>query len=59
MVYEIIRIARGKETVEAIGSLKKMRALRRQLRTSTMRGASGRMGRKYPVKYILRKSAEG
>ena len=52
--YEIVRRARGEESVEASGDLPKMRRRLAQLRASTQSGVSGRKGRKYPVSYELR-----
>lgn len=57
MTYEIVRIARGEETVIESVARTKMQARLRELRQSTRRGASGRGGKKYAVAYRLRKQA--
>jgi hypothetical protein len=55
--YEIIRIARGKTEVVESGPRSKMTSRLRQLRSSTRGGrVSGRMGRKYNVRYELREA---
>lgn len=59
MTYEVVRIARGHKTVVASGPRSKMLARLRQLRTSTRRGVSGRMGKKYPVTYEIREANDG
>lgn len=49
----IVRIARGERTVVDSGSRPKMNRRLKQLRSSTARGASGRGGKKYPVRYEI------
>lgn len=51
--YQIKRTARGQESVVATGSQRQMRARLRQLRASTIRGVSGRGGKKYRATYTL------
>ena len=50
---KIVRIARGKTTVIAIGSRSKMNDRLKQLRDSVRTGVCGRRGRKYPVEYRI------
>ncbi len=55
--YELVRRARGKETVVDTGSLPRMRARLRELRASTRGGrVSGRKHNRYTVLYEVRKS---
>jgi len=53
-LYEIVRKARGKETIEDSGDLAKMNKRIKELRKSTRKGVSGRGGKKYSVEYSLR-----
>jgi hypothetical protein len=55
MSYEIVRIARGRETVVESGPRTKLQARLRELRQSTQRGVSGRGGKKYAATYRLRR----
>ena len=55
-MWEIVRIANGRESVEGRGNRQKMNDLLRQLRTSTQRGVSGQGHRKYHARYILREA---
>ncbi len=49
---KLVRIARGKREIIEVGSRKKLQDRMRQLRSSTMRGVSGR-NRKYKVQYLI------
>ena len=59
MTYELVRTARGKETVVDEGSLPKLNNRLKQLRASTRKGVSGRGGQKYAVSYKVRAKAKG
>lgn len=48
---KLIRMAKGKEETIEEGDYKKLIARMKQLKTSTMRGVSGRGGKKYAVQY--------
>jgi hypothetical protein len=53
MTHQIIRLARGKETLIDEGSRPKMLDRLKQLRSSTRSGVSGRTGNKYSVTYKI------
>lgn len=53
VVMQLVRMARGKRTVVQTGSRKVLQDRMRQLKASTMRGVSGRCGRKYKVEYKI------
>lgn len=55
---QLIKIANGKRTVIETGDRKKLQDRLRQLKTSTMRGVSGRGGKKYKVEYVIEDSKE-
>jgi hypothetical protein len=57
-MWEVVRIANGRESVEGRGSRQKMNDLLRQLRASTRRGVSGWGRRKYYPRYELREAKE-
>ena len=50
---KLIRIAKGRRTIVAIGDRKKLQDRMKQLKASTMRGVCGQQGKKYKVEYIL------
>jgi len=55
---QLVRIARGKREVIATGDRKKLQDRMKQLRASTMRGVSGRGGKKYNVEYKIEDESE-
>ena len=50
---QLVRIARGKRLVIAIGDRKKLQDRMKQLKKSTMRGVCGQQGKKYKVEYLI------
>ncbi len=50
---QLVRIAKGKREVIETGNRKKLQDRMKQLRSSTMRGVSGRTGNKYKVEYKI------
>ena len=54
MTHNLVRIARGKETVVKIGTYGELNNRLKQLRGGTRKGVSGRGGKKYPVRYEIR-----
>jgi hypothetical protein len=54
MKYEIVRKAKGRESVVAEGSLPKMNSRIKELRQGTRGGVTGRRHRGYSVSFELR-----
>jgi hypothetical protein len=48
-----VRIARGKKSLVKAGSYGELQNRLKQLRSGTRKGASGRGGKKYPVRYEI------
>lgn len=55
---QLVRIAKGKRYIIETGSRKKLQARMKQLRSSTMRGVSGRTCNKYRVEYKIEEEDE-
>jgi hypothetical protein len=55
---QLIRIAKGKQEVIETGDRKKLQYRIKQLRNSTMRGVSGRGGKKYRVTYQIKEAPD-
>jgi hypothetical protein len=51
--YCLVKIARGKKTVIKTGTHGELQNRLKQLRSGTRKGASGRGGKKYPVRYEI------
>ena len=51
--FRLVRIARGKKSLVKAGSYGELQNRLKQLRSGTRKGASGRGGKKYPVRYEI------